>query len=93
MSQKKLNPALALRVLLAASAMYLGVPAHAAASADINTVSFAELDANSDGSIDAKEAAALPSLQSSMAQFDANKDGKLSAQEYTAAASQLKKQQ
>lgn len=59
-------------------------PATPAAPAQPAQMSWAELDANGNGSLSAAEAAGIPQLEKIFVKADANADGELSADEYKA---------
>ena len=85
------------RKLFRASAIALGLPiaiatavANATQTAADKPISFAQLDVNKDGYIDAGEASAVPKLVDLFPKADTNKDGRLSPEEFAAVASLLK---
>jgi len=76
-----------MRGFLLTSLLYLSLPAaQAAEGTQLANLSFAEVDRNHDGAIDAKEAAAVPELAALFRAADKNQDGVLSEQEFKAAA-------
>lgn len=80
------------RALLATSALYLAtLPTVHAADATTGTslrgLDFSVVDANRDGYVDSKEAAAAPELSGIMSSADKDRDGKLSASEFRAGTS------
>ncbi|WP_341675268.1 hypothetical protein [Niveibacterium sp. SC-1] len=85
-----LRPIFAIALLASASlALYTGSPG-AAEVAWQPPPSFAQLDTNKDGLLDAAEIAAFPPLAEFTSRVDADKDGRLSPAEYAAALQAMK---
>lgn len=79
-----------LKTFLFTSLLYLSAPAaQAAGDGAFAKLSFAEIDRNHDGAIDAKEAAAVPALVSVFSMADTNQDGVLSEAEFKTLAKQM----
>ena len=79
-----------LKCFLFTSLLYLSLPmAQAAGNPALANLSFAEIDYNHDGAIDAREAAPIPELAALFNTLDKNKDGVLSEQESNAVAQPL----
>lgn len=79
-----------LKCFLFTSLLYLSSPiTHAAGNPALAKLSFAEIDRNHDGAIDAREAGPIPDLAALFNTLDKNQDGVLSEQEFNAASTPL----
>lgn len=75
-----------IRAVLAVSSLsLLAGAACAAGNSKLSGLDFNTIDANHDGYIDSKEAAAVPELAAILKSADKDRDGKLSESEYSAA--------
>jgi len=68
--------------LLSGAAMAADAPAE---TSKLKSLEFSAVDSNRDGSIDSKEAAAVPELAKIFKSADKDRDGKLSASEFISA--------